>query len=63
MLMVTHNMKQALSLGNRLIMIHQGKTILDVADEEKARMKIEDLIERFCTNKGEEFSQDHMLLV
>jgi putative ABC transport system ATP-binding protein len=62
-LMVTHNMRQALSLGNRLIMMHQGKIILDVAGEEKARMKTEDLIERFYTIKGEEFSQDRMLLV
>ena len=62
-LMVTHNMKQALSLGNRLIMMHQGKIILDVAGADKAGMTIEDLIERFYTVKGEEFSQDRMLLV
>ncbi len=62
-LMVTHNMKQALQLGNRLIMMHQGQVILDVAGEEKRRMKVEDLLERFYTVRGEEFSQDRMLLV
>lgn len=62
-LMVTHNMKQALRMGNRLVMMHRGKIILDVAGEEKARLKVEDLIERFYTARGEEFSQDRMLLV
>lgn len=62
-LMVTHNMKQALQLGNRLIMMHRSQIILDVAGNEKAKLTVEDLIERFYTAKGEEFSQDRMLLV
>lgn len=62
-LMVTHNMRQALSLGNRLIMLHQGQIILDVAGEEKAAMRVEDLLERFYSVRGEVFSQDRMLLV
>jgi len=62
-LMVTHNMKQALQLGNRLVMMHRSQIILDVEGEEKARLKVEDLIERFYTARGEEFSQDRMLLV
>ncbi len=62
-LMVTHNMRQALSLGNRLIMLNQGQIILDVAGKEKAAMRVEDLLERFYAVRGEVFSQDRMLLV
>jgi putative ABC transport system ATP-binding protein len=62
-LMVTHNMKQALRMGNRLVMMHRGQIILDVCGDGKACLKVEDLIERFYTARGEEFSQDRMLLV
>jgi len=62
-LMVTHNMKQALQLGNRLIMMHRSRIILDVEGDEKTRLTVEDLIEQFYTARGEEFSQDRMLLV
>jgi len=62
-LMVTHNMKQALRMGNRLIMMHRAEIILDVEGQKKSDLKVEDLIERFYTIKGEEFSQDRMLLV
>lgn len=62
-LMVTHNMKQALKLGNRLVMMHRSRLILDVEGEEKERLTVEDLIERFYTARGEDFSQDRMLLV
>lgn len=62
-LMVTHNMKQALQLGSRLIMMHRSCIILDVEGDEKSKLKVEDLIERFYTARGEEFSQDRMLLV
>jgi putative ABC transport system ATP-binding protein len=62
-LMVTHNMKQALQLGNRLVMMHRSRIILDVEGDEKTRLTVEDLIEQFYTARGEEFSQDRMLLV
>jgi len=62
-LMVTHNMRQALQLGNRLIMLHGGRIILDVSGEEKARMQVEDLLERFYAVRGEAFDSDRMLLV
>ena len=61
-LMVTHNMNQALKLGNRLIMLHQGTIILDVAGEEKLRLTVNDLLAQFYAVKGEEFSSDKMLL-
>jgi putative ABC transport system ATP-binding protein len=62
-LMVTHNMRQALQLGNRLIMLHGGRIILDVAGDEKSRMTVEDLLERFYVVRGESFDSDRMLLV
>jgi len=61
-LMVTHNMTQALALGNRLIMLHQGSIILDVDGQEKAGLTVEDLLEHFYTAQGEAFSLDRALL-
>jgi putative ABC transport system ATP-binding protein len=46
-LMVTHNMEQAIRYGNRLIMMHEAKIILDVSGEEKERLTISEVIERF----------------
>lgn len=62
-LMVTHNMRQALQLGNRLIMLHAGRVILDVSGVEKEGMEVEDLLEQFYKVRGEEFVSDRMLLV
>ena len=62
-LMVTHNMRHALALGNRLIMLHQGRIILDVRGEEKRRLSVADLLEQFFLVQGEELANDSMLLV
>jgi len=62
-LMVTHNMKQALQLGNRLVMMHQGEIILDTAGADKQALTVEDLLARFYAVRGEEFSPDRMLLI
>jgi putative tryptophan/tyrosine transport system ATP-binding protein len=62
-LMVTHNMHQALRMGNRLIMMHRGEIILDILGEEKSRLKVDDLLARFYSLKKEAFSSDKMLLV
>ena len=62
-LMVTHNMRQALQLGNRLIMLHGGRIILDVSGAEKSAMTVDDLLEQFYKVRGEEFVSDRMLLV
>ena len=62
-LMVTHNMRQALQLGNRLIMLHGGSIILDVSGNDKAAMSVEDLLEQFYKVRGEEFVSDRMLLI
>lgn len=62
-MMVTHNMKHALDLGNRLVMMHQGQIILDVEGEEKQRLQVQDLMERFYSVRGENYSDDRALLV
>lgn len=61
-MMVTHNMKDAIAYGNRLIMMHEGRIIYDVAGEEKKNLKVADLLEKFETVSGEEFANDRMLL-
>ncbi|PLY00716.1 MAG: ABC transporter ATP-binding protein [Desulfuromonas sp.] len=62
-LMVTHNMRQALQLGNRLIMLHGGRVILDISGKDKEKMTVEDLLEQFYKVRGEAFVSDRMLLV
>ncbi|WP_432738889.1 ABC transporter ATP-binding protein [Maridesulfovibrio sp. FT414] len=60
-LMVTHNMNQAINMGDRLIMFHQGMIILDISGKEKKGLKVEDLLERFYTLRGESMATDRML--
>ena len=61
-LMVTHNMKDAIKMGNRLIMMNDGKVIYDVAGEEKKNLKVSDLLAKFEEVSGGEFANDRMLL-
>lgn len=61
-LMITHNMKDAIRLGNRLIMMHEGRIIYDVCGEEKANLKVSDLMELFAKASNGEFANDRMLL-
>ena len=61
-LMVTHNMKDAIRYGNRLIMMNGGKIILDVSGKEKKQLTIERLMEAFAEASGESFVNDRMLL-
>lgn len=61
-MMITHNMKHAIGFGNRLIMLHQGGIILDVRDQEKAALTVEDLVQKFYQSQGEELAMDSMLL-
>ena len=60
-LMVTHNMEQALTMGNRLIMMHQGRIIMDVEGEEKAGMQVKDLLAAFENIRGAELSDRTLL--
>lgn len=61
-LMVTHNMKDAIRLGNRLIMMHEGRIIYDVAGEEKKNLHVSDLLKKFEEASGGEFANDRMML-
>ena len=61
-LMITHNMKDAIRLGNRLIMMHEGRVIYDVSGEEKKNLKVSDLLAKFEQVSGEEFANDRMML-
>jgi putative ABC transport system ATP-binding protein len=61
-LMVTHNMELALRFGDRLIMMHAGRIVLDLDDGQKRRLQVGDLIEKFHEVAGEAFAVDRMLL-
>lgn len=61
-LMVTHNMRDAIRHGNRLIMMYDGRIILDIAGEEKKKLTVESLLQRFGKASGDEFSNDRALL-
>lgn len=61
-MMVTHNMKDAIHIGNRLIMMNDGKVIYDVSGEEKKNLKVSDLLKKFEEVSGEDFANDRMLL-
>ena len=61
-LMITHNMHDALTLGNRTLMMDHGRIVLDVADEERAHMTVDDLLQRFAENVGHALDNDRILL-
>ena len=61
-LMITHNMKDAIRLGNRLIMMYDGKIVYDVEGEEKKNLKVSDLLEKFDVVSGGSFANDRMML-
>ena len=61
-LMVTHNMHQALDLGNRTIMMDSGNIVLDIAGKERNGMTVDDLLKQFAINAGKELDNDRILL-
>ncbi|SFA88503.1 MULTISPECIES: ABC transporter ATP-binding protein [unclassified Bacillus (in: firmicutes)] len=61
-LMVTHNMQQALELGNRLIMMDKGQIILEVDEQEKSKLSIEGLLQEFQRIRGSQMASDRALL-
>ena len=61
-LMVTHNMKDAIQIGNRLIMMNDGHIIYDVRGEEKKNLTVDDLLKKFAEASGKEFANDRMML-
>lgn len=61
-IMITHNMKDAIAHGNRLIMMNDGKIVLDIGGEDKKKLTVEDLLHQFSRVSGEEFANDKALL-
>ncbi|NLY65612.1 MAG: ABC transporter ATP-binding protein [Alcaligenaceae bacterium] len=61
-MMVTHSMKQALEIGDRIVMLHQGKVMLDVSGEERKGMTVTDLLLLFEKSRGEQVTDDALLL-
>ena len=61
-MMVTHNMRDAIAYGNRLIMMHEGRIILDIKGEEKKNLTVEMLLAQFAKASGDEFTNDRALL-
>ncbi|MBR1444013.1 MAG: ABC transporter ATP-binding protein [Firmicutes bacterium] len=61
-MMITHNMKDAINYGNRLIMMHEGRVIFNVEGEEKKKLTVEDLLKKFADISGSEFANDRTLL-
>ena len=61
-LMITHNMKDAINHGNRLIMLHEGHIVVDVEGEEKKKLTVEDLLNLFARASGNEFTSDRAIL-
>jgi putative ABC transport system ATP-binding protein len=61
-LMVTHNMNQALEMGNRTIMMSDGRIVFDVSGSERENMTVGDLLEHFAAGAGRQFNNDRILL-
>ncbi len=61
-LMITHNMRDAIAHGNRLIMMYDGRIVVDVSGEEKQRLTVEDLLALFEKASGQALASDRMLL-
>ena len=61
-LMITHNMRDAIRYGNRLLMLHNGRIVLDISGEEKSRLTVADLMDMFRKVSGREYDHDRTLL-
>lgn len=61
-LMVTHNMHQALTMGNRTLMMDDGRIVLDIQGEEREKMTVSNLLEKFRTGAGKDLDNDRILL-
>ena len=61
-LMVTHDLKQALAMGNRTIMMDRGEIILDLKGEERENITVSDLLAKFAERSGRELTDDRILL-
>ena len=61
-LMITHNMRDAIAHGNRLIMMYEGRIVLDISGEEKRQLTVEHLLEQFGRVTGSDEADDTLLL-
>ena len=61
-MMVTHNMRDAITYGNRLVMMNEGRVVIDIKGEDKKKLTVEDLLQKFEEVSGEEFTNDKALL-
>ena len=61
-LMITHNMRDAITHGNRLIMLQDGHVVVDVEGEAKQKLTVENLLKLFAQASGREFSSDRAIL-
>ena len=61
-LLVTHSLRQALDIGDRTVMLHQGRVAFDIAGPERARMDVPDLLRLFEVSQGESVTDDKVLL-
>ena len=61
-LMVTHSMKQALEVGDRTVMLHQGQVVFDIAGQDREGLEVKDLLELFEKQRGLEVDDDSLLL-
>ncbi len=61
-IMITHNMRDAITHGNRLIMMHEGRVVVDISGEEKKNLTVEDLLGMFTRASGKEFANDRTIL-
>ena len=60
--MITHNMADAIRVGNRLIMMHEGRIVVDVKGSEKSNLTIEELLQMFERSSGSKFTSDKVML-
>lgn len=60
--MITHNMENAIAYGNRLVMLHQGRIVVDVKGQEKANLTVNQLMGLFQKNSGQNLSDDALVL-
>ncbi len=61
-IMITHNMADAIRVGNRLVMMHEGRIVVDVKGEEKKKLTIEQLLQMFEASSGSQFTSDKVML-
>ena len=60
--MITHNMNDAIKHGNRLIMMHEGRIIVDISGEDKKKLTVDDLLSLFSQASGSQMANDRIML-